>query len=443
MHSMIKTFLAAMALCLAASAAAAQQTAATVDYVWLQMTGQDKASLRAIVQGDCYGLIVALGPQRLGMRARHPDTMEKMGGRTVCELPIDFTATTASAVQFAGHTIPLPRTAPSRVLVLGDTGCRKEDHANDQVCGGAGWFFKTIADAALKTKPDLIVHVGDYVYRYNCGWEVEGCGDGQLREWGYWDSDFFSQAVNILPTAPWVFVRGNHEDCSEHYSHRRGHEVNVDRGWRGWSLFLAMDDTVQTGFQNCKDNEETTPPAVIRFPAGQAPALTLMALDTADEQSPAASDFAPLASGGEAWVVTHVPLWYVGAYYTAPLPDTLDMVISGHEHLFRMVIPTLAPARAGQPAKTGPVQLLEGASGTKRDFNGPIYPQYAPQPALNYVDTSFSFTILDRKANRTTDVVLCTVKSDGTVTATYAWTVSRQPDGMVALPLILTPGMCS
>ncbi|MDW4746763.1 metallophosphoesterase, partial [Escherichia coli] len=70
------------------------------------------------------------------------------------------------------------------------------------------------------------LHVGDYHYRENaCPPDVAGC---QGSPWGYgwdtWQADLFQPAAPLMAAAPWVLVRGNHEECA--------------RAGQGWFRFL-------------------------------------------------------------------------------------------------------------------------------------------------------------------------------------------------------------
>jgi hypothetical protein len=116
---------------------------------------------------------------------------------------------------------------PATVAVLGDTGCRVTSFF-DQVCGDpAKWPFAQIADAAAAKAPSLILHLGDYYYRETpCKGSTTDCvkspyGDRPET----WRAEFFTPARNLLPRAPWVFMRGNHEDCM--------------RGGYGWTYYFA------------------------------------------------------------------------------------------------------------------------------------------------------------------------------------------------------------
>jgi hypothetical protein len=142
-----------------------------------------------------------------------------------CEALLPAAVRSASV---AGQALPLPRSEPRRIVVIGDTGCRmKKSEHQYQACNDAEVTpFATIAAAAARWQPDLVIHVGDYHYREN------PCPDGNVgcagSPWGYgWDSwreDFFRPAAPLLAAAPWVMVRGNHESCT--------------RAGQGWWRFL-------------------------------------------------------------------------------------------------------------------------------------------------------------------------------------------------------------
>ncbi len=145
---------------------------------------------------------------------------------------------TAIPTQIAvgGVSLPVPTQQPQSILVLGDTGCRMKD-GDFQDCNGntaGSWGFPDVVSAATEETPDLIVHVGDYVYRESpCPSENAGCDDSPYGDkWATWEADFFKQAAPLLGNAPWIFVRGNHEVCPEPTEHPNG------RNWRGFQRFL-------------------------------------------------------------------------------------------------------------------------------------------------------------------------------------------------------------
>ena len=131
-----------------------------------------------------------------------------------CELTLPATATSASV---AGQPLPLPKAAPQRIVVLGDTGCRLlKDGETYQACNDQAQYpFATVAAQAAAWHPDLVLHVGDYHYRESpCPAGNAGCAGSP---WGYgwdaWNADFFTPGAALLKAAPWVMARGNHEAC--------------------------------------------------------------------------------------------------------------------------------------------------------------------------------------------------------------------------------------
>jgi hypothetical protein len=117
----------------------------------------------------------------------------------------------------AGSALALPKAQARRIVVIGDTGCRLA--AKDlrfQDCNNAEAFpFAGIAAAAAAWHPDLVVHVGDYHYREDpCPKDQPGCfGSPWGYGWDTWRADLFAPGRALLAAAPWVMARGNHEVC--------------------------------------------------------------------------------------------------------------------------------------------------------------------------------------------------------------------------------------
>jgi hypothetical protein len=159
-----------------------------------------------------------------------------------CELPLP--AGTTSAV-VAGLTLPLPKANPTKMIVIGDTGCRMKaanPASGDQFQGcndpsQNGYPFQALANLAASLQPDVVLHVGDYQYRENeCPPDQANCAGSP---WGYgwdtWEADFFRPAANLLAAAPWIVTRGNHEQCT--------------RAGQGWYRFL--DTNPYSEAQSC------------------------------------------------------------------------------------------------------------------------------------------------------------------------------------------------
>ena len=125
--------------------------------------------------------------------------------------------------------------------MLGDTGCKIKlsDGAFQRCNDHAAWPLAAVADAAASVAPDLVIHVGDYLYRENaCPAGNAGCAGSP---WGYgwdaWEADLFAPAAKLMAVAPWIVVRGNHESCAR-----------AGQGW--WRL---IDPRPFAPRQDCND----------------------------------------------------------------------------------------------------------------------------------------------------------------------------------------------
>jgi hypothetical protein len=130
---------------------------------------------------------------------------------------------------------------PERIAIVGDTGCRITFYF-DQGCNDRNkWPFAAVASSMADKQPDLILHLGDYYYREApCLAASTKCAPGPYgdRE-PSWRVEFFEPARPLIAKAPWVFGRGNHEDC--------------ERGGYGWAYYfgddaVACDTTHPTAF---------------------------------------------------------------------------------------------------------------------------------------------------------------------------------------------------
>ena len=141
-----------------------------------------------------------------------------------CEIAIPADAVTGL---IDGKPLPLPRLNPQRVVMFGDTGCRLKTGDPTQACNELkAWPYPQVAAMAAAARPDLVIHVGDYEYREEaCPAGNAGCaGSSYGYGWDAWNADFFAPSAPLLAAAPWIMVRGNHEDC--------------DRAGEGWFRFL-------------------------------------------------------------------------------------------------------------------------------------------------------------------------------------------------------------
>jgi hypothetical protein len=154
----------------------------------------------------------ARGPGKLGGATRASQTIGLSGA--------DLRSATAGGDAFGARRRPCSAPAQGRVAADRGPGRYRLSH---QVVGArlsglrrsGQWPFAAIAAAAARENPDLVIHVGDYHYRESACPQDQPCANSA---WGYgwdaWNADFFVPARPLLQAAPWVVVRGNHEECA-------------------------------------------------------------------------------------------------------------------------------------------------------------------------------------------------------------------------------------
>jgi hypothetical protein len=270
----------------------------------------------------------------------------------LCEAEIPVSAKSASV---NGQALALPKPNPSTVTVFGDTGCRIKGAEVQNCKDPATWPFAQVAAAAASEKPDLMIHVGDYLYReIPCPSGSESlCGDTPSGDnWTTWNADFFAPAAKLLAATPWAFSRGNHESCA--------------RSWRGW--FYYLDPRPWNG-----ECIPYSPPYVIKLGLFELAMIdSSEVVEDATDEKQISLYTAQLDSlhTTNAWLVAHHPFWGFkpGALrkpsilISVPLeeawdrasPTGINMILSGHIHLFELVV--LDRAR--------PPQIVAGGGGT-------------------------------------------------------------------------------
>jgi hypothetical protein len=214
---------------------------ANIKSAYVLIGDQNQAIARAIagsagcplifVDGSGSRMSTRVGPATVPLRttASAPaDSKPSEFPITVCETKLP---TTAGSVFVGSRTLPLPKAAPTHIAIIADTGCRLKKSSNTyQACADpTQWPLAAVAQNVAAMKPDLVLHIGDYQYRENaCPDGMSGCAGSP---WGYgwdtWDADLFTPAAPLLAAAPWVVVRGNHEECA--------------RAGQGWFRFLDTD----------------------------------------------------------------------------------------------------------------------------------------------------------------------------------------------------------
>jgi hypothetical protein len=417
-------------------------------------SGGTVAFARAIVDPgqECPALIGAAA-ERIAMTPRsnpHGFTVK------VCEARYPFGR---SLKVEGGPVLPAVAEAPSRIAVFGDSGCKPKDQEG---CGldDPQWPFPALARAAAASRPDLVLHVGDYNYRGTPsgfkttvdGQEVQSwyydAGDGaapseqcgipgpylsqnstgnpDADRWEAWWLDFFQPAGDLLTAAPWVFARGNHELCSH--------------AGPGWFYFLdASSDLPEGGGRQLAcPSQDGQGPALphLQFVEPQVlhlGDLDLVSIDSANacDQLPGYTDiyrrqFAAAAKrlrGRRAWLLSHRPIWGVadpgdtlydcdGQPASGPtlpygeLNQTLQCALRGEGEA---LLPALEQIIAGHmhrfealsfaaPTRRPPV-LVVGNSGVAEDPEPPVgaFAQTVDgAPALGFSIAQFGYLELAR-----------------------------------------------
>jgi hypothetical protein len=265
----------------------------------------------------------------------------------------------AVAAVLDGKPLPLPRGNPQRILMFGDSGCRLKRGDPTQNCNDLNdWPFPKLTALAATARPDLVIHVGDYHYREDaCPAGYAGCAGSPFGYgWDAWNADFFQPAAPLLAAAPWVMVRGNHEDC-----------VRAGEGWFRFLDRLPMEPTCRdfTGHFVARMGEfgiVVVDGAMAEDPKG----------DMSNMAATLRSQFIEIVAKvpAEAWLTTHRPLNamlgtdngtprnFVGNKVLqlalgADMPAGVRMNVAGHIHFFQAV----------DFGGTRPPQLVVGTGG--------------------------------------------------------------------------------
>ena len=364
------------------------ELAATLPPAWLEFGPDGRLIARVIAEGECPALVVDGVDVGMTRRASASDAFPVVA----CEATVPF-GTASAAIQ--AQELPLPEGPIRRIAVIGDTGCRVNDWEKKyQACNDPeAWPFAQVAQAVAGWEPDLIVHVGDYLYRESpCPEGMAGCqGNPHGDNWATWDADFFTPAASLLGTAPWVFMRGNHETC--------------ERNPLGWFTFLDPRE-YQPTCQRFTEPYVTTLNGLSLAVIDSAEAADTSA--TPEETTEYARQFDLLAdiAPPESWLVTHRPVWGIlegtasefeveNATYAAATGDSLradyGLVLAGHIHV--------AESIAFDESSQRPPQLVSGNAGTALDEIPSASPTAGElgDPAVTEAETfsSFGFMTLE------------------------------------------------
>jgi hypothetical protein len=298
----------------------------------------------------------------------------------VCEFPLAPNIKSARIAGIGSVELPVLRPALTSIAVFGDTGCRlkaakqpaaaadpdDEDHGRFQDCNiPARWPFAQLAASVAAAKPDLVIHVGDYLYRESaCPPRDAGCARSPHGDdWPAWKADFFAPGAPALRAAPWIVVRGNHEICSR----------------AGAGYFRLLDPRPAQAPPPCVD-------LVAHFTvtvAGQS-FIVLDSSNAADtcpcDSGPYAAQFADMRPTPGSWFLTHRPVWGFRSHtetinatlqqalasFNGKLPDGIALALAGHIHVAEVL--SFADKRSPQFVLGTGGTLLAGK--IKRNLSG-------------------------------------------------------------------------
>jgi len=322
---------------------------------WLQYGADGMPHARAVVSDAVCPAAVVDGravpmTERAARSAQFADL--------VCEAEIPAAA---KRVRVGEREVPAPVRDPTTVVVLGDTGCRISS-ASAQSCNDPNeWPFPAVARSIAAVHPDLVVHVGDYLYREHACPLLARCADSPYGDdAAAWYADFLAPAAPVFAGSPLLLLRGNHEECS--------------RNGAGWFRYLdphpmtacadatdpyAVDlgDLRIVAFDSAVAEDRKTDPA--RAPVYRrqfAAAQQLAQRPQLDLRKGDRSRRLPR----QTWFVTHRPP-YTNDDERSAMGDALapfDAVLAGHIHFF-----------AAMNVASLPPLLINGEGGAKLDPN--------------------------------------------------------------------------
>ena len=377
-------FLAQVVVAIGALAAALPASAAP--FAWVQMVAGGAQARLVTEAATCPKLFVGGRPRVMTERAG--PTPEFANRVCAAGLPRG-----AHRVRVDGVDLPVVKAQPERIVILGDSGCRLKgmivQHCNDP----SGWPFARVSALAAAQKPDLVIHVGDYYYREKAcpAGEAACAGSPFGDQWPTWKAEVFDPAAPLLAAAPWVFVRGNHEECN--------------RGAEGW--FRQFDAAPSP--KACPAQSDTF--------AVELSGVRLFVVDSNDtEDVTAPADLVAafdkrldaVRGSQNAWIVTHRPVWdslRIGGFLSDSVVNATEraavkgrdltgvrMILSGHVHNFTSL--SFGPKR--------PAQLIVGTGGdelSKNDSPPPVVgaPDIDGLPSDVFTMGRFGYFLFERR----------------------------------------------
>jgi hypothetical protein len=285
--------------------------ASDLQYVWVQLMPDEKSGtpggrlVRTIGPkgGNCP--TITQGRELLEMDSR-PPSVRAAFPILLCERELIDN----SEARIGSIKLPARPDEPNDIVVIGDTGCRMV-YWQIQPCRVAdGWPFARVADSAHKQvrEKSFILHVGDFHYREDpCIDSSTDCGKSPFGDnWDTWRAEFFEPASKLLLAAPWVIMRGNHEDCA--------------RAGAGWIFLFGLRGQYETA-SACDNKAQMYELNIGTTEEDPSRRRTLVVLDTSDEKNEHNykancrryeelwTQIGALKSDSEIWLALHQPLW--------------------------------------------------------------------------------------------------------------------------------------
>jgi hypothetical protein len=401
-----------------------------VPYAWVVLGSGGTAIARVVTpDSTCPTITVNSVPQPMNVRIAAGTVAARSSSATpvkpsafpvtACELTLPPGTTSASVL---GRDLPLPKANPTKIVIIGDTGCRLKTGNPWQACSDTSqWPFAAVADAAAAQHPDLVLHVGDYHYRENsCPSNITGCqGSPWSYGWDAWEADLFRPADTLMRTAPWVMVRGNHEEClragqgwyrfldTNPYSEVHSCNLAVNDNNANYNDVYAVPvgtDTQFIVFDSARSGAVTTafdpnnpsdPVMFANYKAELQHAATLAAnpnIFSIWANHHPLLGYAPVAganpAGGQISVLSVMSTLNDGAYY----PPGIGLAMHGHVHLFEGI----------SFSTPHPPTLVSGMGGDNLDLALPdpfplsVGPATGVTPDMIAHDNAFGFTVMER-----------------------------------------------
>ena len=306
---------------------------------WLQYAADGKPHARAVVSDAACPSVVVDGrsvrmDERAGKSAQFDDV--------VCDVAVPAQA---RRVRAGERALPPPAHDPRTIVVLGDTGCRIGTLTAQACDDPAQWPFPTTARAIAAVHPDLVVHVGDYLYRERACPLLAACKDSPHGDDApAWFADFLTPAAPLFASAPLVFARGNHEICARsgtgwfRYLDARGATACADATD---PYEVDLGDLRIVAFDSSAADDHKADAARTPLYRRQFEAAREMAKQPDPRPIRARTRPVPL----ERWFVTHRPP-YVNEDERTAMGDALapfDAVLAGHIHFFAAMNVTSLP----------------------------------------------------------------------------------------------------